>query len=72
MAGISIVMLVAFYHCLGIHTMCNMAIMWKYDIIHKTGTHITYQNATTGGPRHGHRQHEQKFGEVWPLGFWDV
>jgi len=34
---------------------------WKY---------ITYRNAVRGGPSHHHRQHAQKFGEVWPHGFW--
>jgi len=42
-------------------------IMWKHDVIHKTGSTLTYRNATWGVPSHGHNQHATKvvkFGRV--------
>ena len=33
----------------------------------KPEVHSIY-NAARGGPSHGHKQHAQKFGEVWPWG----
>ena len=35
--GISAVMLVVFYRCLGIHIIRHRTVTWKHDVIHKTG-----------------------------------
>jgi len=38
LVGISAVMFVVFYGRVRIHTTCHRAIMWKHDVIHKTGS----------------------------------
>jgi len=60
--AISALISVLLYRRLGIHVMHHRDIMWKTDVIHKTGS--TSNIATVRAElNHGHRQHAQKFGQ---------
>ena len=50
----------------------NLSIMWKHDVIHKTGStlHIVQPPKANLATAKGNVY--KKFGEIWTCGFWDV
>ena len=67
--GISAVMRVVFYRCLGIHIMRQRAMYENMTSSTKPEVHNVSHNASRGEPSQGHMQHAQIFGEVRPVVF---
>jgi len=55
------------------HTRRLCSIMWKHDVIYKTGSRPTNcRQSLRWGSSNGQGWHVQKFGEIWTCGFWDM